>query len=290
MDSANFGERPPPEIAAVLRAVLPLELHHLVEPLARHLVAAAEFRILASDPATSPSVEEALTILSGKEIALPTGVSLSFGQGNTLGDVTLRDVAGRDIVNVTIVQLAKDTAGLDETQRQILTLLNSWSTFNQPVHYQAVARHLKLDPSETWDEIVLLSQRDLVYRAITDDDLLGAELAPAGRKYLRTHSAAMLPETSLKFGLNAFELSVLRTVADHRYGVRDRAITRRLRAELPIVMTALEWLATCEWISVWNKGGKSAPVLEARIKPRGVELLSLLKQEDSVTKQKAGEA
>jgi hypothetical protein len=80
-------------------ARLPL-LAGLLDDLARGRMGADEVRhTLAADP----SLAELLRALAGREIAAG-GVQVSFGAGAQTGDFSMRDLAGRDLVNLALHQ------------------------------------------------------------------------------------------------------------------------------------------------------------------------------------------
>jgi hypothetical protein len=90
------------EIEAALREALPLELQATVSALARLIVDMSAGTSPTSEPQAQPNEMRAvLAMLAGREV--PTsGSVLSFGEGNEVGDVHIRDVAGHNIIRFTI--------------------------------------------------------------------------------------------------------------------------------------------------------------------------------------------
>jgi hypothetical protein len=93
------------EIEAALSAVLPERLHAYTAAVARVLADLANGIIPPLEAearvASEPHAGRLLRDLAGQTIGTAAS-TISFGADNELGDVTIRDVAGRDIVHLTI--------------------------------------------------------------------------------------------------------------------------------------------------------------------------------------------
>jgi hypothetical protein len=87
-------------ISEALRNALPPSLQDQVPALAQEIAAAKKTK--DTHILTSSNIAPLLNSLAGKEIKIGTSL-MSFGEGNQQGDITIRDVAGRDIYNLTIV-------------------------------------------------------------------------------------------------------------------------------------------------------------------------------------------
>lgn len=179
---------PSPTLAEAVRAALPQHLHRLVEPVVAYLEAAVALRDLVSDPSASAAVAQALTSLRGTEIPLPAGV-VTFGANTNLGDVTMRDVAGRDVINLSITLPAsappKPSHGLDDGQLRLLRMLTELPTRSAPVNHATFAERIGLTAEEVEDELELLRRHGL----LSVKHYAGAsivEVTPTGRKLLRT--------------------------------------------------------------------------------------------------------
>lgn len=186
---------PTPDLAAQLSTVLPAHLHHLIEPLTRYLAVAAELRSLSLDPVNSVAIAQAFAVLSGRELPLPTGASVSFGSGSNLGDVTMRDVAGRDLINLSItlppptpapVPIGND---LDEGQLRILRELALFPDKRISVKNDEFAKHVGMSVSELKDELVFLAQRGLLTIKPTLGNTTVVSLTVTGRRMLRALNA-----------------------------------------------------------------------------------------------------
>lgn len=150
-------------IKSTLRGALPPHLHHLVDPLTRYLEAAATLRDLLDDPATGTAVVQAMTSLQGTDIPLAAGV-INFGTGNNLGDVTMRDVAGRDIVNIALTfpvtqpNIQPPDHGLYEEQLRLLQAVAVWPR-NTRLDLETLASQSGLEEDEVDDQLQFLEDR-----------------------------------------------------------------------------------------------------------------------------------
>lgn len=189
-----------PDLAAQLGAVLPAHLHHLIEPLTRYLAAAAELRTLSLDSANSVAIAQAFAVLGGRELPLPAGASISFGSGSNLGDVTMRDVAGRDLINLSITMPLPAPApvpignDLDECQLRILRELALFPDKRISVKNDEFAKHVGMSVPELKDELALLAQRGLLAIKPTLGNVTVVSLTVGGRRTLRAlHAQPPLP-------------------------------------------------------------------------------------------------
>jgi len=179
---------PPSDLSTAVRAALPPHLQHLVSPLVGYLEAAATLRDLASDPSASIAVAQALTSLRGTEVSLPAGV-VAFGDSANLGDVTLRDTAGRDIINLTITLPSATppapSHGLDAGQLRLLRMLVERPTSREGINHTVFAERTGMTVEEIADELKLLKQRGLLVLQLTLASTF-VTVTPEGRKILRT--------------------------------------------------------------------------------------------------------
>lgn len=184
--------QPSPDITATLRAILPPDLHHLVEPIARYIEAAAELRDLAQDPASSKLIAQALAALSGKDVPLTNGV-ISFGTGNSLGDVAVRDVAGHDIVHLTInlglpLFPVRQVPLLNADQLRVLLRLNEVTSKsdNRTIIFPGMAEEFGWETRRLRDAVKLLYEKGFLERlTLFQQDAANIALSPKGRQYLR---------------------------------------------------------------------------------------------------------
>lgn len=107
----------PDEIERALREALPAELRDQAPALARQIAAAAA----AETPAPAPELAPALRALAGQELRAGHAV-VSFGPGAQTGDVTISDVAGGDLVKVTLV-ITPERGGIRLTRARLLVAL-----------------------------------------------------------------------------------------------------------------------------------------------------------------------
>lgn len=120
------------DIEKALEQVLPVEMLEQIKSLAQFITNEINHSVNTPDltqynkqheAITDESLQNALSFLSGKTIHTPT-TTLTFGTGNQVGDVKIRDVAGRDIVNLHIyLELPVD--------KQIIT---NYRSTNQKAH------------------------------------------------------------------------------------------------------------------------------------------------------------
>jgi len=94
------------EIKNSLIAVLPRELHHAAGLLASLLSSVID-GVLTEDVLqeridSNTELKNTIKALSGKNISTHSSV-FSFGEGNQVGDVAIRDLAGRDIIRVSLI-------------------------------------------------------------------------------------------------------------------------------------------------------------------------------------------
>lgn len=197
---------PPPDLAAALRAALPPELHHLVEPLARYVEATAMLNSLTTDPAHETAITQALTSLYGKAVSSPAGL-LSFGAGSQTGDVSTRDVAGRDILHVSIqtVPPAPPTAPgkalpvLDEVGlkvlRAVFEVFGPEKTFRKFSDVNKIMQQAKLPHHVVWPELEVLHKLGLIesYPYGWGDTKQKVRLSAKGFKFLVSLDKGRLP-------------------------------------------------------------------------------------------------
>lgn len=105
------------QIAAALRAQVPPDLQADVDALAA-VLEAVNTRRLSPDEARARLGENRalaplLQALAGREVATASAL-LSFGAESALGDVTIRDIAGGNIVHLTVNQYYDAEPGADE--------------------------------------------------------------------------------------------------------------------------------------------------------------------------------
>ena len=179
----------PPDLVAAVRAALPLHLQQLAPPIVAYLEAAAVLRDLVSDPSTSVAVGQALAALRGTEVPLATGL-VHFGVGANVGDVTMRDTAGRDVINLTIaLPMAtppRAAHGLDDGQLHLLRLLGEFPQPSARIDYNAFAAHAGITVEVLKDELKLLQQGGLLLFEPYLGNTASVGLTPTGRKLLRT--------------------------------------------------------------------------------------------------------
>lgn len=94
-------------MATTLRAVLPADLHHYIPPLVQ-LFADSTFQntSLSEKPHLSATgLERLASTLAGQKFEAGHAV-VSFGDGSSIGEVTIRDIAGQNIVKINIYHYA----------------------------------------------------------------------------------------------------------------------------------------------------------------------------------------
>ena len=93
------------EVERALRAALPAESQAQAPGLARLLSAldtgALSAEALRERLTADPSFAQVLRGLVGQQINLG-GMAVSFGEGNQIGDVSIRDLAGRDLITINV--------------------------------------------------------------------------------------------------------------------------------------------------------------------------------------------
>jgi hypothetical protein len=88
------------DIAAALRQHLPAEYHSAIPHLAQVLAEASTGAVSPAEAQASlPGLADALRALAGREVQTNNAL-ITFGSGNQLGAVTIRDVAGRDVITL----------------------------------------------------------------------------------------------------------------------------------------------------------------------------------------------
>lgn len=186
---------PAPDLAVQLGAILPAHLQHLIEPLTRYLAAATELRTLAMDPANSEAIAQAFAVLGGRELPLPAGASVTFGAGSNLGDVKIRDVAGRDVINLSITMAppaptpVRTGHDLDEGQLRILRELVLFPDNRRSVKNDEFSKHLGMSVSMLKDELAFLAHRGLLTVKPTLGNVTVMSLTVAGRRTLMALNA-----------------------------------------------------------------------------------------------------
>lgn len=87
------------DIERALRATLPKELHQyipkLISTLERNQKSQSESINIDDNSILKEEIKELLSALAGKQIQTNNAI-LTFGEGNQFGDITIRDVIGRD--------------------------------------------------------------------------------------------------------------------------------------------------------------------------------------------------
>jgi hypothetical protein len=93
------------DIEKALRHILPLEMQGQVKQLAQIIADRANKRSTTSTATqqvnSSEGMQDAFLHLAGETINA-SGAVLTFGEGSQIGDVRVRDLAGRDVVNFNI--------------------------------------------------------------------------------------------------------------------------------------------------------------------------------------------
>lgn len=94
-----------------IREVLPFELHdripQLVSVLQKFIQEAKGYTTKQGTVISSPDLESLITSLAGKELRTEKNI-VSFGNGNQMGDITIRDIAGGDITTNNTIHLQLD--------------------------------------------------------------------------------------------------------------------------------------------------------------------------------------
>lgn len=111
----------PDEIERALREALPPELRAQAPALARQIIAATDEAAGEAPPPAAPALAPALRALAGQELRAGQAV-VSFGPGAQTGDVTISDVAGGDLVKVTLV-ITPERRGLGLTRARLVAAL-----------------------------------------------------------------------------------------------------------------------------------------------------------------------
>lgn len=175
-----------PDTIAALRQALPPELHHFVEPLAQYLDAAAALRDLTQNPQRAPALAAALQQLQGKELVVGQS-TVVFGTDSHIGDVEMRDVAGRDIVHIHLYGGQLPT--VDDDQRRLFGMLSDAANARDigRVEPSAIARILAWPERDVRAEIACLATAGYIHLPFGDDhDTIHFRILPEGRKLLRT--------------------------------------------------------------------------------------------------------
>lgn len=88
------------DIEAALRQQLPAEYHSAIPHLAQALAEASTGAVSPAEAqAALPGLADALRALAGREVQTNNAL-ITFGSGNQLGNVTINDVAGRDVITL----------------------------------------------------------------------------------------------------------------------------------------------------------------------------------------------
>lgn len=100
---AEFSERE--ALALTLQQRLPPHLQPYSVELAQVLLEALSSKepqiTFENQLKLNPSLEQAIEILRGQRVTVP-GTTVDFGSNTQTGDITIRDIAGRDIINLNI--------------------------------------------------------------------------------------------------------------------------------------------------------------------------------------------
>src|SRR5690606_9462525 len=86
------------------------------------------------------AVAQAASALEGRSVTVAGGV-VSFGAGSQYGDVTFRDVAGRDINHITLVTPIITAADLDGQTRYLEAVPSGAGAALRPAQAAAPERH-----------------------------------------------------------------------------------------------------------------------------------------------------
>lgn len=156
---------PPPDLAAALRAALSPELHHLVEPIARYVEAVAALDALVADPAIGAAVAHAIASVRGAAVPSSNGL-LTFGAGSQTGDVSVRDVVGRDVITLNLglwpFQGKGGATTIDSLQLRILRDLYDPHDSVLKREVREIAENVGLTTTELREELGLLLRERLV--------------------------------------------------------------------------------------------------------------------------------
>lgn len=89
------------ELTTAFQRALPEDLAGLSEQLARFLVQALTRQGVIADDGDSGLIKTLLASLAGRSLTFSQSV-ISFGKDNNLGDISVGDVAGGNIVKITV--------------------------------------------------------------------------------------------------------------------------------------------------------------------------------------------
>lgn len=172
----------PTDLITALSAALPVRLQHIVEPLARTLEAVA-------DPDTGVAVSQALAQIAGRSLALSSGSLVSFN-GSVDGPLTMRDTAGRDIINLTFNLVASGSGQpsntLDEEHLHILEVLGARADTNGwlEIDYTRLGTELRVPAMDLEEGLTTLAELGLV-ELVPSHGEAEVTLTSTGRKLLR---------------------------------------------------------------------------------------------------------
>lgn len=102
MSDQEPAERPATDTEARLREALGTALPPDLRAGLAALAALIDSRAAGGDPGAGPAIAELLRRLAGRQI--PAGSSvIAIGDGSQLGDITISDVAGGDVVKLSVI-------------------------------------------------------------------------------------------------------------------------------------------------------------------------------------------
>lgn len=219
---------PPTDLATALRVALPAHLQHVAEPLAHTLEAIA-------DPDTGVAVSQALAQIAGRDLALTSGTLISFAGSNVDGPLTMRDTAGRDIINLNFnlaPSSGQRSAALDEEQLHILEALvaradgNGWLE----IDYARFSAELRLLESELEEELETLAALNLI-EIMPSQGGADVTLKAAGRKLLRRRRQEAYRELLGRYNIDDGHVALLLALSASPHG---RLNMDRLPSELQL--------------------------------------------------------
>lgn len=113
-------------LLSILRGVIPHQHHHMLLDAVKVIQAVLRKRRYGSSSIDAHTIEEGkmveiLQILQGREVVTKEGV-IVFGSDSQIGDVTIRDAAGRDIttINITLVNDEAKNKLVDDNRPEIM--------------------------------------------------------------------------------------------------------------------------------------------------------------------------
>lgn len=206
---------PPVNLTTALSAALPARLQHVAEPLARTLEAIA-------DPNTGAAVSQALAQIAGRSLALSSGSVVSFN-GSVGGPLTMRDTAGRDIINLTFNLVApssgQSSKALDEEQLRIFEALGARADTNGwlEIDYARFGAELRLLASELEEELTTLAGLGLI-EFVPSHGEADITLTSAGRKLLRRRRQEAYAALLHRYDIDEEHVALLQALSASPHG------------------------------------------------------------------------